>query len=1097
MAGRGREAVLPAWMTAPGPHTNNSSISNLGSSTDSSNRVGPPNGGMPHLHSPQMQQPGQYPPQMGGPGQQQHQLPGAPPMQQQQHQQHPMGQPPPGMMMMGPPGGLPPPPGMMMPGGLQPPGFGGAPQGAPPQQQQQPPHGPMMMGMPPGGMPPGMPPHFMPGMPGMPPLMMPPPGSMPPPHGMPPQMQMGQLRPPPQGGPMPQPGQPGFPPFFNPAQPQPQPQMPAIGQQLPGPPGMPRPQMMIPPGMQLTPQMQQQQLHQMGMMMPPQQLMQQPSAQQLQAPTQQPAGPAAATAVMTATAAAPAVAGSSAEGKLKKDWTEHIAPDKRKYFYNTVTKQSSWERPVEEKVVPVAAVAAAATPAAAAAAATPAAAVVEPFGGWKEYTSPDGRSYYYNKGTKESRWTMPEEMKAHGGSAAAGSVQVVSLASSAAADKDSKAASQEGSKAVKAESTPAAAVTPAAAPEDPNKYVFATKAEAKDVFKELLASVKCASEWTWEQAMRVIVNDPRYAALKQLGEKKQAFNEYVQQRKNDEKEEDRKRARAAKEDYCKMLAESGELKVTHGYRKAKELFEDDSRWKAVPERDREELFHDAQKERDKREKEERKADRKRKAVAFKELLANTSGIKATSEWRKVGKRLEGEEAFEELDKIERLEVFQEHLRDLERLEREEKERAKEEVKREERRARDVFKDLLRMHRDEGMITVKTRWREYADVVKREEAFLTVEANTSGSRPKELFEDLIEEMEAEWDKAKALLKQCVKEHNVEVGPTTSFDAFFTALEPAAEQVKSVHESNIRAFFDESLGRAKLRAAEEAERRRKGRDKLASFLRHARGLREDTEWESFAALNEKEPEMRMLPPGETQEMFEEFVAKLKAKAADRARERGEDAVKDGGGGRDRNGDEVEGDERSHKRSKKSKSSRREHEDEEERRKDSKKHRKDKERSGGGGSERPNGASHADPAYSAHAKDGSSRDANGGRSGRVAPHEHSGPAPTTHHSNHPDSDLPGNGNGPDAIGVDGGGGGQVILPGPPPLQPEANDAAAAEAAAAAAAAAEEKPVEEARSAGGGLVAYEDDVVVTAATRGKSEDRDSGEIREDGERR
>lgn len=61
---------------------------------------------------------------------------------------------------------------------------------------------------------------------------------------------------------------------------------------------------------------------------------------------------------------------------------------------------------------------------------------------------------------------------------------------------------------------------------------------------------------------------------------------------------------------------------------------------------------------------------------------------------------------------------------------------------------------------------------------------------------------------------------------------------------------------RAFFDEALGRAKLRAVEEAERRRKGRDKFASFLRHARGLREDTEWESFAAQNEKEPEMRMV-------------------------------------------------------------------------------------------------------------------------------------------------------------------------------------------------------------------------------------------------
>lgn len=30
---------------------------------------------------------------------------------------------------------------------------------------------------------------------------------------------------------------------------------------------------------------------------------------------------------------------------------------------------------------------------------------------WKEYTSPDGRKYYYNKATKESKWTMPEELK--------------------------------------------------------------------------------------------------------------------------------------------------------------------------------------------------------------------------------------------------------------------------------------------------------------------------------------------------------------------------------------------------------------------------------------------------------------------------------------------------------------------------------------------------------------------------------------------------------------------------------------------------------------------------------------------------------------
>lgn len=33
--------------------------------------------------------------------------------------------------------------------------------------------------------------------------------------------------------------------------------------------------------------------------------------------------------------------------------------------------------------------------------------------------------------------------------------------------------------------------------------------EAKDAFKELLAVVNCRADWSWEQAMRATVNDPR------------------------------------------------------------------------------------------------------------------------------------------------------------------------------------------------------------------------------------------------------------------------------------------------------------------------------------------------------------------------------------------------------------------------------------------------------------------------------------------------------------------------------------------------------------------------------------------------------------
>ena len=43
------------------------------------------------------------------------------------------------------------------------------------------------------------------------------------------------------------------------------------------------------------------------------------------------------------------------------------------------------------------------------------------------------------------------------------------------------------------------------------------------------------SNASWESAMKLIINDPRYKALKQLNEKKQAFNEYKTQRAKEEK----------------------------------------------------------------------------------------------------------------------------------------------------------------------------------------------------------------------------------------------------------------------------------------------------------------------------------------------------------------------------------------------------------------------------------------------------------------------------------------------------------------------------------------------------------------------------------
>ena len=74
----------------------------------------------------------------------------------------------------------------------------------------------------------------------------------------------------------------------------------------------------------------------------------------------------------------------------KSDWTEHKAPDGRTYYYNSITKQSLWEKPDELK--------------------SPSELLLSQCP-WKEYKSDNGKIYYHNITTKESQWVIPPELE--------------------------------------------------------------------------------------------------------------------------------------------------------------------------------------------------------------------------------------------------------------------------------------------------------------------------------------------------------------------------------------------------------------------------------------------------------------------------------------------------------------------------------------------------------------------------------------------------------------------------------------------------------------------------------------------------------------
>lgn len=71
------------------------------------------------------------------------------------------------------------------------------------------------------------------------------------------------------------------------------------------------------------------------------------------------------------------------------EWTEHKSPDGRTYYYNNITKQSSWDKPDELKTLAEKLLSSCA---------------------WREYRSDTGRVYYSHVTTKESRWEIPPEL---------------------------------------------------------------------------------------------------------------------------------------------------------------------------------------------------------------------------------------------------------------------------------------------------------------------------------------------------------------------------------------------------------------------------------------------------------------------------------------------------------------------------------------------------------------------------------------------------------------------------------------------------------------------------------------------------------------
>ncbi|KAJ4716105.1 pre-mRNA-processing protein 40A-like [Melia azedarach] len=403
---------------------------------------------------------------------------------------------------------------------------------------------------------------------------------------------------------------------------------------------------------------------------------------------------------------------------------------------------------------------------------------------------------------------------------------------------------------------------------------YANKMEAKNAFKALLESANVGSDWTWEQAMRAIINDRRYAALKTLGERKQAFNEFMVQRKKQEAEERRNKLKKAREDYKKMLEESVELTSSTRWSKAVTMFENDERFQALErERDRRDLFDDHLEELRQKERAKAQEERKQNILEYRQFLESCDFIKASTH----------------LEKIDRLEIFQEYLNDLEKEEEEQRKIQKEELRKAERKNRDEFRKLMEADVASGTLTAKTHWRDYCMKVKDLPAYMAVASNTSGSTPKDLFEDVAEELQKQYQEDKTRIKDAVKLKRMTLLSTWTVEDFKASI---LEDVTSppISDVNLKLVFDDLLERVKEKEEKEAKKRKRLADDFCDLLQSIKEISGSSTWEDCRQLFEGSREFSSI--GEEsicRGIFDEYVVQLKEQAKENERKRKEEKAK----------------------------------------------------------------------------------------------------------------------------------------------------------------------------------------------------------------
>jgi len=604
-------------------------------------------------------------------------------------------------------------------------------------------------------------------------------------------------------------------------------------------------------------------------------------------------------------------------------WTEHRSPTGRLYWFNAQTGTSSWERPEALK-----------TPAERALASTP----------WKEYQTAEGRKYWHHTVTKETTWTLPDAVR-----------EVIEKAAVSAPTPALPASSQPASSApgpppapmhptfVPASNptltpTPATPIVPPSGPTPtttlPPRPVtsilhsapvtnhapvpmpdFKSPEEAERAFIGLLRLKGVTPSWTWEQTMRDIITEPLYKALDTLAARKAAWEKFIdneRQREKENREKNIARVRGSWKAGLDSLAEEKTIVDDQGVevklpgappklwwtwdrlkleveRRAPDV------WKLCrDDEERKVLWEDYLTELRQRDTAAANQLRGRQQEKLTSLLRahqeklNLPGEFEMIQWRSAQEAIlqsedfQNDEDLRKMDDLDMLIVFEEEIKRAEKETMELKAKQKDDKRRSCRKTRAAYIKLLHELKLSGQIHATTMWKEIFPLLKDDERYQNMLGMT-GSSPLELFWDVVDDLQIELEDKQKLVEGLLDERGKKVLETTELEEFMSWL-PSDLDSHNLDPPLLKQVFRMLLDSAARIAKEEKRRAEKRLRNQIEDLRYALKklsppIKLDTPYEEALERFSHLAEFKVLEGQDEgrKEAFNRYMERLKEKAS----------------------------------------------------------------------------------------------------------------------------------------------------------------------------------------------------------------------------